>query len=327
MPITYYDPNRPQQRQYEFILQMLGNFAMQRAAQKARKEEAETQHTRTQNLAATQLILTGQAKEAEAERGSVKVGDKQLVRTPPSFTNITVAGTPAIMTSDGKVQFAPATKQPASIRQEWEQYKRERPSATIDDFYKARRQPGSTTNVYTGEMTKSTKTSVEGKYLAGKEQIARMQAIKAEFRPEYLEVGTRAKHAWTGAKARLGYKPSPEDRASLVGYTKFRRKAQENINLYIKEMTGAQMSELEARRLKLAQPDPGDKWYTGADPITFEAKMNDVIEFTEAANQRYEYYLKQGLTHKQIQTMVNENRAVSLDSIVAERRKLKARTI
>jgi hypothetical protein len=45
MSITYYNPDRPQQRQYEFIMQSLMNLAMQRTQLNFRKDEAETQRT------------------------------------------------------------------------------------------------------------------------------------------------------------------------------------------------------------------------------------------------------------------------------------------
>ena len=46
MPITYYNPDRPQQRQYEFIMQMLMNLGMQKRQLAARKEEADIANTR-----------------------------------------------------------------------------------------------------------------------------------------------------------------------------------------------------------------------------------------------------------------------------------------
>jgi hypothetical protein len=322
--LIFFDPYQLERRSINQgvagMQSILTNLALLAVQQKFRAKEAEIAATRQEGLLGKKLEASGVVQEAEAQKHTIKLGGKEYVPTQPQ--TVTAAGVEAVL-HQGTLTFPPAPKQPPSIIQEWEQYKGAVPDATIEGFYKARRQPGTTVNIDTKGLQKKTIADHEAKYFAGKEQIARMQAIKAEFRPEYLELGTRGGHAWTTVKARMAWKVTPEERAGLKGYTKFRRKAQENINLYIKEMTGAQMSELEARRLKLAQPDPGDKWYTGADPISFEAKMNDVIEFTEAANQRYEYYRAQGMSHKQIQGMINDNRAVSLDKIVAERRKMR----
>jgi hypothetical protein len=167
----------------------------------------------------------------------------------------------------------------------------------------------------TGQATVKTKGAIEEKLLGGKEQLARMSKISEEFKPEYQQTGTRLRNAWTGIKASLGKDVSPEDAKGMTEFKKFQRKAIENINLYIKEITGAQMSEQEASRLRLAQPDPGEKWYQGDDPISFKAKMDDVIRSTRASIARYEYYKAKGLEDSQIKAIVNTGTAIPLESL------------
>jgi hypothetical protein len=171
------------------------------------------------------------------------------------------------------------------------------------------------TEVPTGSMTVKSKGDLESKITATKEQFNRVKAIAAEFKPEYQEIGSRLGAAWTGIKAKLGEGVPKEDAKFLTDFKQYQRKATENINLYIKEITGAQMSEKEADRLRLAQPDPGEKWYTGDDPITFKAKMDDVLKFSRAATARYEYYLSKGFAPAKIQQMIKNNEAISLDDI------------
>lgn len=169
----------------------------------------------------------------------------------------------------------------------------------------------------TGQATVKTKGAIEEKLLGGKEQLARMSKISEDFKPEYQQTGTRLRNAWTGIKASLGKDVSPEDAKGMTEFKKFQRKAIENINLYIKEITGAQMSEQEASRLRLAQPDPGEKWYQGDDPISFKAKMDDVVRSTRASIARYEYYKAKGLEDSQIKAIVNTGTAIPLDSLSA----------
>lgn len=166
-------------------------------------------------------------------------------------------------------------------------------------------------------VTKKTQGEIEGKIISGKEQIARMTAIYNEFKPEYQEIGTRLKASWTGFKAKLGKDVPKEDASKLIEYKKFTRKAIENINLYIKELTGAQMSEKEADRLRLAQPDPGENWYQGDDPITFKAKMDDVLKMSRAAVARYEYYRSKGLSDNEIKGIINSDAAITLETIAS----------
>ena len=167
------------------------------------------------------------------------------------------------------------------------------------------------------DMTGKTKGMVEEKLLGGREQLARMKVIQAKFKPEYQEIGLRLANTWTGLKARMGQDVSEQDAKSLTEWKNFQRSAIENINLYIKEITGAQMSYLEAKRLKLAQPDPGEKWYTGDDPITFKAKMDDIIKTTRAAVARYEYYKAKGLSDPEIEVIVASPAAIPLESLMS----------
>jgi hypothetical protein len=168
------------------------------------------------------------------------------------------------------------------------------------------------------DLTKKTQGTIQQKIMDGSEQIARMEIIAGEYKPEYQELGTRFKAAWTGLKAKLGQGVEEEDRQQLVDFKKFQRKAIENINLYIKELTGAQMSEKEADRLRLAQPDPGEKWYSGDDPITFKTKMDDVLKYAKAAVARYRWYQSKNLSDKEIKKLIETGTAKRLEDI-AER--------
>lgn len=167
-----------------------------------------------------------------------------------------------------------------------------------------------------GELTAKTRGALEEKVTSGRELVARIEAITNEFKPEYQEIGTRLGAAWTGIKARLGMDISPEDTKLLSDFKKYQRKSIENINLYIKEMTGAQMSEREAKRLRLAMPDPGESWWQGDDPITFKAKMEDVMVMTRAAVARFEHYRSEGLSDTEIKSLINTDKAVSLEQFV-----------
>ena len=102
----------------------------------------------------------------------------------------------------------------------------------------------------------------------------------------------------------------------LTEFKGFQRKAIENINLYIKEITGAQMSEKEATRLRLSQPDPGEQWYQGDDPITFKAKMDDVIKFAGASVARYDKYRSEGLSDTDIKQLAKDDMLEPLENFM-----------
>ncbi len=145
-------------------------------------------------------------------------------------------------------------------------------------------------------MEKRTRGDIEKKLVGAREGLSRLRGIAAKSRPEYQEIPARLGVAWTGLKARFGQGGiSSEDRKSLTEFADYRRDAISNINLYIKDITGAQMSATETDRLRLAVPDPGEGIFGGDDPITFKAKLGSAIRDLEKASVRYEYYLGQGI--------------------------------
>ena len=89
-------------------------------------------------------------------------------------------------------------------------------------------------------------------------------------------------------------KKAPESAASAGDATDAHRAT--IVNQYIKDITGAQMSEFEAKRLRKAIPDPGDTLLGGDDPIAYQAKMASALNEFAKAKARYEFYLQKGLS-------------------------------
>ena len=145
-------------------------------------------------------------------------------------------------------------------------------------------------------MEKKTKGTIEDKLLGTRERLARLMDVGALFKAEYQEIGTRLHAAWASLKAKAGFGLPEEDKALLRGFADYRGTAIENINAYIKEITGVQMSEAEANHLRQGMPDPGEGVFDGDDPITFKAKVGSVMRAAIKARARYAYYLKQGIT-------------------------------
>lgn len=152
------------------------------------------------------------------------------------------------------------------------------------------------------EPTKPMTTKIQEKLLNAGEAIARLNEVKASYDPKFLQYGTRLGILATNIKEKAGFQVAGEDLKVAEEYATFKRRAIENINRYIKEITGAQMSEAEANRLRQGMPDPGDSWYNGDSPTQFKAKLEDVLKTARMAKARYVYILKKGLaTEEQIQ--------------------------
>ena len=139
-----------------------------------------------------------------------------------------------------------------------------------------------------GDLTRRVRGKIQEKQFDAGEGLARLADIKRLWKPKYQQVKTRFGAWLTGWKAKLNRDISPEDRRALSDFAASKQSAIKNINLYIKEITGAQMSEKEADRLRKGIPDPGEGIWDGDDPITFERKLDETISALRRANVRYQ---------------------------------------
>lgn len=180
------------------------------------------------------------------------------------------------------------------------------------------------TNADQSELTPATKNKVQEESLKTSDSLRRIKGIIESFDPAFLSKPYRAKQAYNNFAEGWGFKELNEnEELSLAEYTEFGRKSIENINLYIKQITGAQMSEAEASRLRLAIPDFGDAWWRGDGPTKFKAKMLDVYEQLILSQARYNYVRKNGLTiardenNNAMAFLDGNGRALSLDGMKA----------
>jgi len=145
-------------------------------------------------------------------------------------------------------------------------------------------------------LQKPTKNILEKEQLNTIQSLARLSEVKKNFKKEFQQIFPRLGFAWTSLKSKFDIGTiTPKERKQAVEYAKHRRSGIENINRYIKEITGAQMSEAEATRLKLAQPDPGAGIFNGDSPLDFEGKLDGAIASAKMARARLNYLRKNGL--------------------------------
>ena len=143
------------------------------------------------------------------------------------------------------------------------------------------------------------KNAVEKDLVAGFNQISRLDSIAQQFRPEFQTWDSRAGFAWNAlmdstSMTRKNLKP--EQRQQLAEFSAYKQEATENLNRYIKEITGAQMSEAEAARLTRAMPNPGVGIFDGDSPTEFKAKLDNAIRMSKLAFARNAYLRRQGFT-------------------------------
>ena len=117
------------------------------------------------------------------------------------------------------------------------------------------------------------------------------QNIRELFKPEYLTLLGRGKTKGQGILDELGALDAfPEffGKERFTNVKEFYSATQERANKYIKMITGAQMSEAEAKRLMKAIPSIEDS------PNTFQAKLDYIVKVAQSSYEAYAFELASG---------------------------------
>lgn len=158
--------------------------------------------------------------------------------------------------------------------------------------------PDGTVSIEQGRQGMGSKSvsDLEEKIRNATDGLGRVDQISKSFKPEYQQLVPRWNAMATAVKEKVGFEPDPESKAALADFSRFKREALNNLNLYIKEITGAAMSNAEADRITRALPNPGVGLMDGDSPTEFQAKMESVQRELRAAVGRANYALKNGLS-------------------------------
>lgn len=188
-------------------------------------------------------------------------------------------------------------------------------------------------------MGQPAKNTLEEKALNATELLSRLDEIGRQYDESYLRVGTQVGQWWNEMKSKfISDAMTPAQKDDLIKATSFRATALDNVNQYIKEITGAAMSVAEAERILKTQPNPGMGVLNGvwdADgPDVFKAKLDNMVKKTRMALVRYAYLRKQGfegsaedaaskLSLEGMEKVVNDRAAAIRRDILAKNPKLK----
>ena len=148
-----------------------------------------------------------------------------------------------------------------------------------------------------GNLGKEGRNEVDKKALATGEGLARLMAVKGGFKPEYLTIENRLGYAWNAAKEKyLGGRAtlSPQQKAELEAFTGFKADAIDNLNQYIKDITGAAMTDSEAKRIMAGMPNVGSGLFDGDSPTEFKSKLDAAVNRLKVAHARWTFAQKTG---------------------------------
>ena len=143
-----------------------------------------------------------------------------------------------------------------------------------------------------GGMQKPTAKALEEKILTNTGSLDRLARIGDTFDEEYLTYGGVAKGFVYSKMDKVNPDTLSADEKKWLGnYTSWRMNAMNELNLGIKNMTGAQMSALEADRLRKGMLDAEND-----SPTVFKAKYDETVRSLQLSRVRAYYYLDNGMT-------------------------------
>ena len=109
-------------------------------------------------------------------------------------------------------------------------------------------------DLLTTGFTVSTLTDLQKKFVASDMALDRMLQAGQSFQPRFLRIGSKLANFFRTQVDKFAELPEADAR-ELAAYTTFKRDSAENMNLYIKQITGAQMAIQEAERLLKGIPN------------------------------------------------------------------------
>jgi hypothetical protein len=121
-------------------------------------------------------------------------------------------------------------------------------------------------------MGKPAANKIEEQQLNSQERLAGLRTIEQGFKPEYQQLGNQVNAAWQSWREKAG-KPNQAELTKLKPYWEWRATAISSLNEEIKRLTGAAMTNAEAKRLMAGMPNPGAGIGDGDSPTEFQAKL------------------------------------------------------
>lgn len=141
------------------------------------------------------------------------------------------------------------------------------------------------------QLSKEARNKVDAAELDLTEQVSRIKSIRRQFKPEYQTYEEAIKQAGVGFADKFDFmrsKLSPELLQKHADFISFRRDAIDNVNRYIKEITGAAMAVPEAERIMKGIPNESD------GPTAFKAKIEAIERNSLMAIARTRYLRENG---------------------------------
>lgn len=153
------------------------------------------------------------------------------------------------------------------------------------------------TTTYDGTLTSGSQTAATNTLLAYQDQLDRLYRVRDSFAGQEQLLTPQGKLGvlWAMGKDRFG-NAAPADKEAIRGWVDLQQSAMSQINLTLKELSGAAVSNQEYDRQLAVELNPGSlsNPFSGDRPEEFAQKLKNKIAWAEAAADRYAYLIQEG---------------------------------
>ena len=157
---------------------------------------------------------------------------------------------------------------------------------------------GTTVNVNTDNIEKTTKAALEKAYFANLETIQGLAEVKKTFEPRMLEIDSLWNTLASRAKNKLKIKLSPNERKDLDKFAKVAANTMRIANQQIRELSGAAVTKVEMPRLFTVFPtiDTGtiSRFFENTSPQEFQSKLENNYRNALRVQNRLEFIRNSG---------------------------------
>tara|TARA_R110000824_G_scaffold201221_2_gene385243 strand:+ start:55 stop:1260 length:1206 start_codon:yes stop_codon:yes gene_type:complete len=144
-------------------------------------------------------------------------------------------------------------------------------------------------------ITKGVKTDQQKKLVMVETSLDALGDVMSEFQPKYQTLLFRGEQEWNDFSEKLNLNAlDPTEKKELGAYKAWHMKASKLVNEEIKRITGSQMSEAEAKRIREGFPNVGAGLWPGDSPTAFMDKLKATIADLERVRARHRILLLQG---------------------------------
>lgn len=146
-----------------------------------------------------------------------------------------------------------------------------------------------------GNMGTAARNAVEQRILDSGDTMSQVAAIRARFRPEFQQIGTRWDALKASWKLKAGLDLDADSRQRLQDFSAYRAESGQMFSNILRSLSGTAVTDPEMRRAEAWLPNPGTGLFDGDDPAMLESKLNRLEDFTRKALAKNSYVRRHGL--------------------------------